>query len=600
MLKALYDYANRHELVLPPGCVKKTVKAFICLNADGSFQFVEAVDNREVIAPDIGSLANGKDKSNIIVEKRSVVIPSEPTAKSQFFLKALHQGGEQEPMLEVCAQALENPDTAAQIRAELDKSKIKDSDRVTFKVEYQPVLKSSHVLEWWAEYRRQFQKPDTEEKTVCLVTGQPTVPQATTPKINGLRVVGGHSSGDALICFDKNAFCSYDLKKAANAPVSEEAFAAVKAALDHLLEDAPVLAGMKFVHWYDVELSKEDDPICQLVAADWGDEDDDEDEDEEEEAPEEALKEQEIGAVKNANAVVESVWSGQDKTIPDNTNYYIMMLSGVGGRIMIRRYERGNYQELCQNLKLWQKDLELVNSINTDSLPSCKLYARLIRLMKYQSGDRKQFDRLNKELAGITPAVLTAILSGSQLPDSVAARALAYIRSRMLDEAEDSERKSTPVLDGRSCQWLKAWLIRKDREKGKELMSCYNLQHSEPAYHCGGLMAVYATIQQRAMPDVNAGVILRYYSSASRTPALVLGQLDRLSKYHLDKLDKPFFYQRKTAELYEALGNVVPVTLNLKEQSYFALGYYQKWAELHQPTEKKQDAESTNQENQEG
>ena len=55
------------------------------------------------------------------------------------------------------------------------------------------------------------------------------------------------AQGDALICFDKDAFCSYGLKQAANAPVSEEAFAGVKAALDELLKGAPVLAGMKFV-----------------------------------------------------------------------------------------------------------------------------------------------------------------------------------------------------------------------------------------------------------------------------------------------------------------------------------------------------------------
>jgi CRISPR-associated protein Csd1 len=52
--------------------------------------------------------------------------------------------------------------------------------------------------------------------------------------VPGLFSVGGHASGDALICFDKNAFCSYDLEKAANAPVSEEAVTAVNAALTDL------------------------------------------------------------------------------------------------------------------------------------------------------------------------------------------------------------------------------------------------------------------------------------------------------------------------------------------------------------------------------
>src|SRR5699024_3211382 len=90
-------------------------------------------------------------------------------------------------------------------------------------------------------------------------------------------VVGGHARGDALICFDKDAFCSYGLKQAANAPVSEEAFAGVKAALDDLLADAPILAGMEFVHWYDRPLEEEEDPLGQIFTGVLIDEDTEED-----------------------------------------------------------------------------------------------------------------------------------------------------------------------------------------------------------------------------------------------------------------------------------------------------------------------------------
>ena len=86
------------------------------------------------------------------------------------------------------------------------------------------------------------------------------------------------------------------------------------------------------------------------------------------------------------------------------------------------------------------------------------------------------------------------------------------------------------------------------------------------------------------MKDVNAGVIQRYYASASRTPALVLSQLNRLSNYHLDKIEsgaQARYLRDRLAELYVALGDRVPTTLSLEEQSYFALGYYQKWADLH-------------------
>lgn len=38
----------------------------------------------------------------------------------------------------------------------------------------------------------------------------------------------------------------------------------VKSALDDLLKDAPILAGMKFVHWFDREIAQEEDPFCTL------------------------------------------------------------------------------------------------------------------------------------------------------------------------------------------------------------------------------------------------------------------------------------------------------------------------------------------------
>ena len=54
-------------------------------------------------------------------------------------------------------------------------------------------------------------------------------------------------------------------------------------------------------------------------------------------------------------------------------------------------------------------------------------------------------------------------------------------------------------------------------------MEEYNLNLSNPAYHCGGLMAVYAAIQRTAMPEVNTGIVERYYASAIQMPALAIG-----------------------------------------------------------------------------
>lgn len=66
-------------------------------------------------------------------------------------------------------------------------------------------------------------------------------------------------------------------------------------------------------------------------------------------------------------------------------------------------------------------------------------------------------------------------------------------------------------------------------------MEEYNFNLPSTAYHCGGLMAVYAAIQKAAMPDVNTGIVERYYASAIQMPALVIGQLSSRSNHHLEK-----------------------------------------------------------------
>ena len=587
MLKALYDYGIRRELVLPAGYTGKTVAAYISLSDVSGFLGVYLGDSEAVPCPDIGALANSKDKCNVLVEKRFVVMgepqkkDGQPSVqKSSFFLEALRAASLDDPLLNVCVDALESPETSARIREELDRTKIKSGDRITFRVNGKSILESEKVRNWWQNYRKQFKNADAEPTARCLITGEPTVPIATTSPIQGLQVVGGHARGDALICFDKAAFCSYDQKQAANAPVSEEAFAAVKAALDELLKDAPILAGMKFVHWFDRDIPQKDDPLYSL---DFGyDMPDDEEETE--------ITVNKQTEKQNANKVPESVLSGQASPDLSGVSYYILLLTGVSGRVMVRRFDRGNYADLRRNLEQWYADLSLTNQQGTATVRAVKLTARLLRLLKYQKADTKPFDRLAKELSGITPAVIQAILTGGVLPDSVAAKALSYIRSELLaDDNDDARKPSGKQPNSLACQWLKVWLLRKNRINQQEvpILEEYNLGLKNSAYHCGGLMAVYAAIQKAAMPDVNTGIVERYYASAIQMPALVIGQLSSRSNHHLKDIEKDRkrladIYRKKLGEVSVALGIDVPATLNLEQQSYFALGYYQMGAMLNQ------------------
>lgn len=583
MLKALYDYGLRRQLTLPPGFIEKTVKAYISLSEDNDRVSIYLGDDEQLPCPDMGSLAQGRDKCNVLVEKRSIVIPdapadgAKPAAKSAFFLETLRDASEEEPLLKTCVRALETPEIAEAIRAKLDHMKIKPGDRVSFRVNGNSMVESENIRRWWREYRKRFAKGDASPTELCLITGEPTAPMMTTTSIQGLHAVGGHPKGDALICFDKSAFCSHNQKQAVNAPVSEEAFGVVKSALDDLLKDAPILAGMKFVHWFDREIAQEEDPFCTL---DFGF-------DRSEQAPE-TVPVNPAAKRNMADQVPESVYSGQAAPDLDGTSYYILLLSGVNSRVMIRRFERGSYAGLRQNLRQWYDDLALTNQSGTGNIKPVKQTARLLRLLKFQKGDTRPLDRLSKELAGLTPAVIQAVLSNGTLPDAVAAKALAYIRSELLS-SDDSDRQSaqSPLPNSLACQWLKVWLLRKNRMNHQEvpILEEYNFNLPSTAYHCGGLMAVYAAIQKAAMPDVNTGIVERYYASAIQMPALVIGQLSSRSNHHLEKMENKWLanqYQEKLRKVSVALGTSIPATLNLEQQSYFALGYYQMGAKLSQ------------------
>lgn len=589
MLKALYDYGLQNGLAIPPGFMRKPIRGYILLSTAGDYLGIQQCRDEDQICPDIGSLANGPDKCNPLAEKAEIVLGS-GGKKVDFYRQLLAEGSVCIPEFQVCLAALESPELRNVIQEEANAQKIKGMDRITFKVDNKPLPETEGVRRWWTDYRAQFSSAGGSEVR-CLITGELTTPLETVPTINGLQAVGGHSRGEALICFDKAAFQSYGLKKSANAPVSEEAFSVVKDALNDLLAGspamyrrekkrefnpvAPVFSGLKFVHWYDCALTPEEDILLPDFAGfTW----------EEENSPyeeEEILLPNLPNPRSQANQLIESITSGKTPTSLD-CQYHILLISGANGRAMIRRYERGSYETLQKNLEIWNQDLALCNRLGSGAIRPYKLFVRLMRLIKHKSADHVM-EQMKKELSGITPAIILAIINGTALPDTVAVRALAYIQAQIYSETDK------PFLpDGVACQWLKAWLARRGGNRNEEVskMEYFTPEFQNAAYHCGALMAIYADLQRTAMGEVNANVVTRYYASVSRTPSLVLGTLERMASIYLDKLDwglRRIFESRLNQEYgFFSLeeGRKIPQTLNLEQQSYFALGYRQMCAKI--------------------
>ncbi len=182
----------------------------------------------------------------------------------------------------------------------------------------------------------------------------------------------------------------------------------------------------------------------------------------------------------------------------------------------------------------------------------------------------------------VTTRLWRAALKKEPIPFSVLAQALNRAK---IDIVNDQ-----PFNHAR-MGLIKAFNLRHNRSQGGDSMSdtlkpFLNEHHPHPAYHCGHLLAVMAALQRRALGNVGAGVVQRYYAAASTTPALVLGRLSRLSQFHLNKLDNPglaIWYENLLAGIWGRMKDSPPGVLNLEEQSLFALGYYQQIASLGIP-----------------
>lgn len=629
MLTELYQYALEHNLAARPGFKPKPVKCYVQLTADGRFVDIRPAGSDKAMAPDIGGLAQGPNYCNILIEK--AVYPlrimtgdakkdrNTPT-KHDFFVNAMREGGNCDPALRAIAAALSDEATRTSIAQKLCE-KYKPADPIGFEVSNMPAEEGTAWRDWWEAFRKKFDRGKSEEEeAVCLITGQSGPAMETVPKVSGLMAVGGHTAGDAFLCFDKDAFTSYGLKKSANAPVSEEAMTAVNAALTALIGRAAKLNGAKIVYWYSRDIPPKLDPMPLLLDQDFPDEDFDLFGDAPQEAPEvqdkqlsifdqspggdgaaqeaqsngrEAIEKarREAATERKAKELIKSVEGGRMPELPD-ARYYIMPLSGMSGRMMVRGWYEGPFEALYAHVGRWYSDLALtLPGGRGDSRPP-KLKRLCAIMLKPGSDPKKVFDRMDKELAGMQNRLLSAIIDGAALPDAVASKALYSLRSSLMSAGGDDSggrRSGQPPLA--IYQLLKCWLTRRQRERGVLTMEKQlNPDYPGAAYHCGRMMAVYGAIQQEAMGrDIGAGVIERYYGAAIVSPRFVLGSLSRLSNYHLSKIENQSHalrFRRMLSDISTRIApGSVPQIMSMEQQTEFALGYYQQNAAIYTKTE---------------
>lgn len=596
MLNHLVDYAERSHLASEPGFAPKSVRWGIACDQHGGFTDIVSLGEGKqgrlfASAPHLtqGELVGGVAECHFLAESLDVValyrrdesepVPEKTQRKHEGFVELLEGASEAMPQLRPAALMLRDEQALASIRRRLRESgppRPTPTDKATIILAGPPMsipLERDGWWDWWRQYRadrlaalKPAAKPTRRRarqdqgapaagsaQMACLVTGELVTPTRTMEKIKGLAAVGGLSMGDALISFDKEAFTSYGLSQAQNAAMSEATAKTYVEALNALIrEHGRRLANVLVTHWYKERVAdpERDDPLAWLHQ---GQEDDAKDADEQ----------QARNAQHRAREMLGAIRSGQRPDLAGN-RFYALTLSGQAGRVMVRDWMEGAFKDLVDSVNAWFEDLEIVHRDGKREAPPPKFMAVAFGLV-----------RDPRDLAAPHVAELWRVALDGRRPlgQNLLALALARVRADILND--DPPRHARMGL-------LRVYHARQERIAGGDIhMKPYlNEDHPDPAYHAGRLLAVLAALQRSALGDVGAGVVQRYYTAASQAPALVVGRLVANAKNHLGKLEPglTWWYENEIAGILGRVKDRLPRTLNLEQQSLFALGYYQQLA----------------------
>jgi CRISPR-associated protein Csd1 len=435
-------------------------------------------------------------------------------------------------------------------------AKAKSTEPVTFSVANKSLLDIPELKAYWQSFRREavgasavidrgHKSPKTSAQNICLATGQLTYPVDTAGKIRGVPNTQGGSAN--LIAFDKDAFTSYGLKKAFNAAISPDADVKICSAIEDLIEKGTRISQCVYLHW---TREPDMDPFDLLETAD------------------EAV----------VAELLRSPLQGNPPSGLDSNKYYLLSLSGNGGRIVVRDWLESTVQEVEANVRNWFDHLTIANEREGGMKSAFKLYALLAPLVP-RKDKKADFEKLPPQLSA---QLLRSAMSGSALPSSLLAAAIT--RQNLGGEQK---------LDPARLALIKLYLVRNHSADPLEQKTMSDkLKQLDPtstdiAYLCGQLFAVIGRLQLLALGKIGTSLAERTYGGVATRPASTLGPIFTKVPAYLKKANsrRPGAGTNKQKEIETLCARIdavdkaegrlgFPPFLGLEEQGRFALGYY--------------------------
>lgn len=453
---------------------------------------------------------------------------------------------------------------------------------IAFSVDGQPLTfdsESDPLRQYWVQYYAKAafandegvdeeQKNDSEIRpSLCLVTGETGVPIARShkPKILG---IPGLSSGGYVVSFAKEApaFSSYGFEMGQNAPVSERVAASYALALNKILDDNDThlnLGPVSVCFWarYDQKISG----LFNLLLN-------------------KAYPEQ----VKD---FLLAPFSGiSDREILRKEKLYTVAFKGNAGRVAVQYWLEQPLETAQINFTQWWNDLEIISLYKqTNNSPPIYAIPVLARTTLRKTKENKD----DKLLAERIICLYRAALEKGRLSIALLKPILDEFHSALV---KDDEKKPLYPFSTSRFALIKLILLRNPNRKEDDFMPTYELADTpDAAYNLGRLLAVFENLQDRYhnYERKGAGVVERYYGTASSAPASAFPLLCRLVRHHLSKLKKgeekdkaaAYAIEKDITEIFSKFQPttagqppVFPRILTLEDQGKFALGFYQQKA----------------------
>ncbi|OGT92801.1 MAG: type I-C CRISPR-associated protein Cas8c/Csd1 [Gammaproteobacteria bacterium RIFOXYA12_FULL_61_12] len=632
LLKLLYDFAYSRNLLNDLAFEEKPVRWIIQLNSDGSLRGqgpIETTGKKNQGKPLRCPRIIGDTNSGMIADFLAEGIdgmfglsPNLKKPKDQVKLDAKHKHFWDQILEchnateEVALTALLNfhknltnspPSFLVQedenwfvISSQGERRKL-GNDEFTFKVNDDLLLENTKVCDYWKGKFSESSEVDDDDKNskaevvsgICLVTGEfAQIARTHNPKIQGVPNTQG--SGAKMVSFEKSSpsFSSFGLTHCFNAPISTEAATAYCVALRKLLteEDHHLRIGQTSICFWAREAKEASSFFARMLNR-----------------PDPA----------SVAAFLKAPWSGIDREQAKHDQFYSVTLSGNAGRIVVRHWMQATLEAAREHLRQWFGDLEIVTYGNptaqanrkpkakvdggdTDSgMPPLALYrlaCTTVREAKdLQAETLSQLYRATLEGTAPSLMLLKPVLNrlNADLCRFGAGILETPISGKAMRAISDS---NTPIPPpGQSRMALLRMLLNRNIKEGDPMIEPKVFETPDPAYNCGRLLAIFDDLQMQAHSYKleGAGVVERYYGSASSAPNSAFGILWRLHQHHLRKISRNGDAGKRAAEaIKRRIGDIAalfpqpapnlppqfPRTFSLQEQGRFALGFYQQMA----------------------